>query len=66
MLELKLVKSLLELAEEAVCRDINRCVEEGSFASRYCCGGTRPIAFKPKALALCWDDPAEDNSDDFG
>ncbi|KAE9373077.1 hypothetical protein N431DRAFT_544234 [Stipitochalara longipes BDJ] len=54
-------KTLKQLAEETVFKEISKSVAEDSFRSRYCCGGTLPTAPKSEPITLRWDDPSDDD-----
>lgn len=53
-------KTLRDLAEDGTLKEFAKCIEETSFASRYCCGGILANAPNSSLTTLRWDDPSEE------
>ena len=54
------MKTLRVLTEEGTLKQFAKCIEEASFASRYCCGGILANAPNSSRTTLRWDDPSEE------
>jgi hypothetical protein len=54
------MKALRVLTEEVTLKQFAKCIEEASFASRYCCGGILANVPNSSRTTLRWDDPSEE------